>query len=120
MNNRNPIIEWSETSGKECLRFTFGENLTVDEALVAIAEWKNRFKEKADKPILIIWDCRKMRRYEQYARVKWIAALKEMKTDIKSIWLITDNLYIKFGASLMSTFTSIKINSVSSEDEIFI
>jgi len=120
MSSKNPKIEWSKISGKECLKFTFDENLTVDEASVAIAEWKNLFREKTDKPVSIIWDCRKMRRYEQGARVRWVEALNEMKGDIESIWLISDNLYIKFGASIMSTFTSIKINTISSNDEIVI
>jgi hypothetical protein len=63
MGIKNPIIEWSETSGKPCLKFTFEENLSENEAEVAIVEWKRHFKEKADKPIVLIWDCRKMIRY---------------------------------------------------------
>jgi hypothetical protein len=47
--------------------------------VVAIAEWKRYFREKADKPIILIWDCRKMRRYETAARDRWTDALKEMK-----------------------------------------
>jgi hypothetical protein len=120
MGIKNPIIEWSETSGKLCLKFTFEENLSLDEAVVAIAEWKRYFREKADKPIVLIWDCRKMKKYETAARDRWTAALKEMKKDIESIWLITDNLFIKFGAFIMSTLCSIKINVIHSEDEIFI
>ena len=120
MNNRNPIIEWSEISGKECLRFTFGENLTVDEAVVAVAEWKKCFKEKTDKPIILLWDCSKMERYEPAAKEKWTTALKDMKTDIESIWLITDNRIIRFGAYVMSIFSSMKIQTVNSEDEILI
>lgn len=120
MDIKNPIIEWSETSGKLCLKFTFEENLTLDEADVAIAEWKRCFREKADKPIVLIWDCRKMRRYETAARDRWTDAMKEMNKDIESIWLITDNFFIRFGAFVMGTLCSIKIHVINSEDEIFI
>ena len=118
MSNRNPIIEWSEISGKECLKFTFGENLKADEAVVAIAEWKNCFKEKTDKPITIIWDCRRMRRYETDAKNLWTAALNEMKPEIDSIWLIAGNLIVKLGAKIMSHVTRIQIHTVNSENEI--
>ena len=119
MSNRNPIIEWSGTCGKECLKFTFGENLTEDKAVVAISEWEKCFREKVGKPFVLIWDCRKMRRYETLARDRWTVAMKEMKKDIESIWLITDNLFIRFGAILMGRFCSIKINVINSEDKIF-
>ena len=61
-----------------------------------------------------------MTRYELGAKKRWTAALKDMKTDIKSIWLITDNRYIRFGASIMSIFSSLEIKAVNSEDEITI
>lgn len=120
MSSCNPIIEWSETSGRECLKFTFGENLSAEEAVEAIAEWKRCISEKANKPIVLIWDCRKMARYETAARDRWTAALKEMKKDIESVWLITDNLFIRFGAFIMSTLCAVKINVIHSEDEISI
>jgi hypothetical protein len=118
MSNKNPLIEWTETSGKECLKFTFEENLTEADAVEAITEWKRCFSEKTDKPLVLIWDCRKMRRYDTAARDRWTEALKEMRKDIESIWLITDNLFIRFGAFIMGTICAIKINVIHSEDEI--
>jgi hypothetical protein len=38
MSNKNSKIEWAEISEKECLKFTFGKNLTEVEAIVAIAD----------------------------------------------------------------------------------
>ena len=118
MSNKNPQIEWSEISGKECLRFTFGENFTADEAMIAIEDWKNCFKGKSDKPIILIWDCRKMRRYELGAKEQWTNALNEMKAEIDKIWLISDSIIVSLGALIMGHVSKIKIHSVNSESKI--
>ena len=118
MNNENPRIEWSQISGKECLRFIFGERLTVKEAEVAISEWRKAFQSRIDKSIILIWDCNKMKEYDSDARVKWTEALKEMKSQIDSIWLISESQIIRMGASVMGFFTSLEIKAISSEAEI--
>jgi hypothetical protein len=120
MKNQNPRIEWSQISGKECLRFIFGERLTVNEAEVAIEEWRKAFQSKIDKAIILIWDCNKMRGYDSDARVKWTVALKEMKSQIDSIWLISDSQVIRIGASVMGFFSNLDIKPISAESEIVI
>jgi len=118
MKSENPRIEWSEKSGKQCLRFTFGEMLTGKEAEIAIAEWREAFESKTDESIVLIWDCRKMKGYESAARTKWTEALKKLKPQIDTIWLISDSTLIRMGASVMSMLSSINIQPVSSEGEI--
>ena len=120
MKSENPRIEWSEKSEKQCLRFTFGEKLTAKEAEVAIAEWREAFQSKKDEPIILIWDCRKMKGYESAARTKWTEALKELKPQIDTIWLISDSTLIRMGASVMGMLSSINIQAVSPESEIAI
>ena len=120
MKSGNPTIEWSLKSGRQCLRFIFGERLTVKEAEVAIGEWREAFQSKMDTSIILIWDCRKMNGYDSAARAKWTEALKEMKSQIDTIWLITDVAIIKMGASVMGMFSSLHIKTVSSESEIVI
>lgn len=120
MKNSNPRIEWDQKSGKECLRFTFGEKLTVNEAEVAIVEWRKAFQSKMDKSIILIWDCREMKRYDNDAKVKWTDALKDMKSQIDSIWLISDSAIIRLAASLMGMVSSLKIKAIRAEAEIVI
>ena len=120
MKNENPRIEWAENSGKQCLKFTFGEKLTTQEAEVAIAEWQKAFQSKKDTSIILIWDCREMRGYDSDARVKWTDALKEMKSQIDSIWLISASSAIKIGASVMSFFSNLDIKPISCESEIVV
>ena len=120
MKSVNPKIEWSKKSQKDCLRFTFGEKLTGKEAEIAIEEWREAFQSKSDKSIILIWDCRKMKGYDSNARVKWTVALKEMKRQIDTIWLITDSHLVKIGAAVMGVLSSINIKIVNSESEMII
>jgi len=114
----NLKIEWVNKSQKRCLKFTFNEKLTVEDATSIIEKWQNHFKEFPKEKIIIIWDCIKMTGYDSSARTKWQSALKEMKEQIDSIWLITNSSLIKMGASFISVFASYPINVVNSENEI--
>ena len=96
----------------------FGEKLTANEARVAIEEWREAFASKIGQSVILIWDCRKMKGYESEARTIWTGALKEMKSQIATIWLISDSTIIKMGASVMGMLCSIKIKAVSSENDI--
>jgi len=120
MENENPDIFWFEKSGKQCLRFDFGEQLTESEAGAAIIKWREAFESKKGQKIVLIWNCTGMRGYETGARTLWTSALKEMKSQIAQIWLISDSTFIRMGASVMGVFSSLDINSVGIEDEIVI
>ena len=116
--SRNPNIEWKEIAGKKCLKFTFTGKLSLNEADIAILEWRNQFRSTVNKPIHVIWDCRKMEGYQPEAKDHWTDALHEMKDEIDTIWLLAGSPVIKMGASIMGLFTSIRIMPVSSESEI--
>jgi len=118
MKSVNPSIEWYQISKKECLKFSFGEKLTEKEADVAIAEWKEFFKSREEKKVNLVWDCRKMKGYESGARINWTNALKELKSQIASIWLISDSTFIRLGASVMAMFSNLNIIPINSEEDI--
>lgn len=120
MESEKVKIEWVQKLSKTCLKFVFGERLTSKEAERAIIKWRTEFQSKPDKSINIIWDCRRMKGYDSEAREKWTYALKEMKSQIDTIWLITESSIIKMGASLMSLFSTLDIKVVSSENKIAI
>ena len=81
---------------------------------------KEEIEELPDNSIILIWDCRKMKGYDSDARVKWTDAIKEMKAQIETIWLIADSSLIKMGAALMGMVASINIKTIRSEDEMII
>ncbi len=118
MKSENPTIEWYKKSGEQCLKFTFQEKLTEREAAIAIDEWREAFESKPGEKITLIWECNKMQGYETGARAKWTEALKELKSQIGPIWLISDSTFIRMGASVMAMFSSLNIKPVVSENEI--
>jgi endo-beta-N-acetylglucosaminidase D len=118
MENENPKIEWCQKLGISYLKFTFKGKLKESDALKAIKKWKEAFNTKSGEKIVLVWDCLEMENYDTNSRIEWQNALKEMKNQIDSIWLITNSVLIKVGARVMSLFTSLEIKIVSSENEI--
>lgn len=118
MQIENPKIEWRQLSGKPCLMFIFGEMLTEKEADAAVTRWREAFYSQKEKSVILVWDCRSMKRYESAARIKWTSALTEMKSQIGMIWLITDSPIVQMGASIMGMISSIKIKTIHTDAEL--
>jgi len=118
MIGASPMVEWDEKKGGNFLKFTFGEQLTERDADFAILKWKQIFQQNKDTCISLIWDCTKMKKYESGARQKWTNTLFELKPQIGSIWLISESVMIRMGASVMGMATSINIKPVANESEV--
>lgn len=113
-----PKIEWVQRSGKNCLKFTFQESFGPEDAKSGILDWREALKTKPGERIVHIWDCLAMKDYDQQARTLWSETCKELGDQIGTIWVITNSLLIKMGATVISVFTSLNIKVVSSEDDI--
>lgn len=116
----NPTIEWIKKSGKDCLKFTFTGKFSDQDAVAATEKWRQIFASKKQQKVILIWDCLDMHDYDQQARTLWQVACKEMKDQIDIIWVLTNSILIRMGASVISVFTSLKIKVVSSEKDIII
>ena len=114
----NPTIVRITKSRKDCLKFTFHGKFTEQDAINAAGKWRDIFTSKPDEKSVLIWDCLEMNDYDHEARTLWQNLCKEYKNQIEIIWVITNSLLIKMGASVISVFTSMKIKVVSSESEI--
>mgnify|MGYP001028572477 CR=1 FL=1 len=114
----NPNIQWIKKSGKDCLKFTFNGKFSDQDAVTATEKWRQIFATKKQEKIILIWDCLDMHDYDQQARSLWQNACKEMKDQISIIWVVTNSLLIRMGASVISVFTSLKIKVVATENEI--
>ena len=114
----NPSVEYCTNSGVKCLRFTFVNRLETTNAVIAIKKWQDFFAKHPNEKMTLIWNCLKMTGYDSNARSEWQNALKELKSQIGSIWLVTDSNFIKMGASVMSIFASYQISVVKNESEI--
>lgn len=116
----NPAIEWIKKSGKDCLKFTFNGKFSEKDAVASTEKWRQIFSTKKQEKIILIWDCLNMNDYDQQARTLWQVACKDMKDQIQIIWVLTNSILIRMGASVISVFTSLKIKVVSSEKDIII
>lgn len=114
----NPRMEWVQKSGKSCLKFTFQGSFGEQDAKTAIAKWRQELATRPGERIIHIWDCLAMKDYEQQARAMWSETCKELKDQIDVIWVVTNSLLIKMGATVISVFTSLNIRVVSSEEDI--
>lgn len=114
----NPSIDWMNKSGKECLKFTFTGKFSQADAGPALEKWRQAFSARPGEKITLIWDCLNMEDYDHEARTVWQNACKELKDQIDVIWVITNSLLIRMGASVISVFTSLKIKVVGTEEEI--
>jgi hypothetical protein len=118
MNSDNPMIEWCKKTERNCLKFIFKEILTEQDATAAIAQWRQSFQTAKEKSIVLIWDCRKMKGYDSAARVKWTEALRQLKSRIETIWLISESPIVRMGASVIGLALSVKIKAIKSETDI--
>ena len=116
----NPAIEWIRKSGKECLKFTFSGKFTDQDAVAATEKWRQIFATRKQQKMILIWDCLDMQDYDQHARNLWQNACKEQKDQIEIIWVLTNSILIRMGASVISVFTSLKIKVVGAEKDILI
>lgn len=118
--HKNPALEWKKINNVDCLCFTFKGTLTHKDALVAIKEWKGIFDIKKNEKIILIWQCNEMKGYEPMARSAWQSTIKELKSQIEVIWLVSNSTIIQAGAKIMSLFTSYDIKYAKSEKDIIL
>ena len=113
----NPVIENRIHSNNEILHFTFKGRFTESDARNAVLQWNDSLR-KGDAKLHHIWDCREMSGYDPMARIEWQKAIKELKNRIEKIWLISDSSLIIAGAMILSTFTTLEIKAVKSEEQV--
>jgi oligoendopeptidase F len=114
----NLDIDLCQLTGSACLKFTFKDKLSEEDAKHAVNEWKDLLASSKEDKVNMVWDCLHMDNYENKALSIWQQALKESKERINKIWLVTDSKMLKAGAMLISAFTNLKIKVVKSHDKI--
>ncbi len=115
---KSPQIEWCQIDDRECLKFVFGGTFMENEAIDAIIRWKELFSTKKGEKVILVWQCQKMKSYEPMARILWQKAIKELKDQIDTIWLVADSTVIRAGAKIMALFTTFDLKVVNSEEKI--
>jgi hypothetical protein len=111
-------IEICDFFDKDCLKFVFIGNFTEIIAKQTCEEWKMILGDVKNGKIDMIWECTEMTGYDTQARIIWQQLLKEYKSKIGTIWVITNSTLIKAGLKLLSTFTSYHFKVLKTIDEI--
>ena len=117
-NILNPIIELVSFKGEDCLKFTFTGYFSAKYAEFAVAEWREYFETLGNDKVVVIWDSVNMTGFDLKAQKIWQKELKELKGQIKCVWLITNSKIIRVGAKLMSVFTNYCLKVVDTPDNI--
>lgn len=112
-----PRVAWRQCGGEECLWFTFGPELSGEDALGAILEWRRAFARRPGRWV-VVWDASRMVGYDSEARRAWQRALRELGGQISHVWLITESKLVKMGAAVMGALTGLDIRVVASASAI--
>ncbi len=114
----NVKAELVSFKGEDCLKFTFTGHFTEKDAEYGVGEWKELFASAENQKVTLIWDSTQMTGFDNKARIIWQHALKDMKKQIKCVWLISNSKIIRTGAKVMSAFTSFCLKVVDNSDKI--
>ncbi len=114
----NPVIELVSFKGEDCLKFTFTGHFSAEDAEIAVAEWRDFFDTLGEDKVVVIWDSLNMKGFDLKAQKIWQKELKELKEQIKCVWLITNSKIIRAGAKFMSAFTSYCLKVVDTSENI--
>jgi hypothetical protein len=111
-------VTLASISERDCVKIHFHGKFTKDEAVKASMQWKNFMKQINGDKKPVIFDCKQMTDYDPLARIVWQNTISELKSQIDSIWVVTDSKLIAAGASLLGLFSSLKIHTVNLESNI--
>ena len=110
----NTTIKSVVVEGQQGLRFDFSGYLSGQETEGLINEWNRVFTSMPEMQFILVWDCLEMSGYDSEARKRWTQALREMKSQIREIRVITDSSLIRMGASIMAMDSQIEIKVYTS------
>ena len=91
----------------------------AENALSATSKWREEIAtmdsgEKAN----IICNCLNMTGYDTEARKQWQQTISDLKSQIKCMWIVTDNNLFRIAARTMGLMTNFQIKTAKSESEI--
>jgi hypothetical protein len=113
-------VERISLNNKECLRFNFNGVLNQKEAIRTCNEWVAISNLDKSKKFVIIFNATKMVDYEPMTRNNFQNTMKELKSQIDQIWVVSNSSLIRGGAAIMGMLTSFTIKAVDSEEHIVI
>lgn len=112
----NPTIECRMERSKPYLFLYFDGHLSEDDTMEAILKIISLFKECKGKTTMV-WECTRMTGYDEGSREMWQEFMKDIRTRLEEVHLISQNVLIRVGGSVVGMFAGMKITTWSSIEE---
>jgi hypothetical protein len=111
-------IERFTLNNKECLKLNLNGILNQKDAIQVCSEWKAISELDKTKKFVVILNAKNMVDYGPMTRNSFQNTMKELKSQIDQIWVVSNSNLIRSGAAIMGLLTSFTIKAVDSEDLI--
>lgn len=112
----NPTIECRMKRNKPYLFLYFEGHLSEDDTMQAIFTIISRLKE-CKGTTTMVWECTRMTGYDEASREMWQEFMKDIKNRLEEVHLISKNVLIRVGGSVVGMFVGMKITTWSSIEE---
>jgi len=112
----NPQIEWRDVKDQRYLLMHFTGHFSADNARNAISTISPLIT-KAERKITMVWECTGMAGFDIAAREAWQIFIRDIKSKIEKIHLVSNKLVIRSGAVVIGIFAGIRIATWATLDE---
>ena len=113
----NPKIAWRDMRDQRCLFLHFDGHFSAENARNAIISISTMIKMTEEK-IIMVWECTGMEGFDTAAREAWQNFIRDIKSKIEKIHLVSNKIVIRSGAVVVGIFAGIKIYSWATLDEL--
>lgn len=101
------------------LQFDFPKHLDEEMAINTIPVWKEMYQQLAtNEKANLVFNCEVMTGFDTEARRKWQTALKDLKNQTGSIWIVSENIFILGAAKTMGILAGFPIKVTRSLSEV--
>ena len=112
----NPRPEWRDLGNRRCLLLRFDGHFSAENALDAISTISSLVEQTEGKTTMV-WECTGMTSYDTAAREDWQVLIKDIKSKIESIHLVSESLAVRSWAMVVGSFAGIKITTWATLDD---
>ena len=114
----NPKIAWRDMKDQRCLFLHFDGHFSADHAQQAISVI-SPMVEKTEGKITMVWECSDMAGFDTAAREDWQIFIKDIRSKIERIHLVSKKIVIRSGAMVIGIFAGIKITTWAALDDFY-
>lgn len=113
----NPYIQWKKINDKKIIYFKFEGYFTKSAAETSLNRIAKLVFAEGGRTSPIVWNCLKMKNYEEEARNMCQQMIIENRESIGELYLISDSTVLMAAAEIISFFTENNIKLLTSEED---